>query len=76
FDMHGNVWEWTQDPAFEPLSPVNGRVSRNLLGGAYYVDPAIIRRGSERNHYLPSERITNIGFRPAKTLWPDRPNNY
>lgn len=71
FDMHGNVWEWTQDPTSQALTPVNADSIRVLLGGAYYLDAALVQPNT-RTDYAPVETITNVGFRPART-WSSSP---
>jgi len=76
FDMHGNVWEWTQDCWHETYAgaPADGSSwvagcsasYRVLRGGAWYGIPAILRSASRlRND--PDTRFYNIGFRLART---------
>lgn len=66
FDMHGNLWEWVQNPNSGPISPVRNDVSRVLLGGSfYYLSPFV--RSAGRGNYDPSNRSGNDGFRLART---------
>ena len=76
FDMHGNVWEWTQDCWHDSYvgAPTDGSAwttvcggsYRVLRGGAWYGIPAILRSASRiRND--PDIRFYNIGFRLART---------
>jgi formylglycine-generating enzyme required for sulfatase activity len=64
FDMHGNVWEWTDswyfgsyaiDPKLSPLEKV-------VRGGGWDY-PAHGARSSFRNHLLPSRSLNVLGFR-------------
>jgi formylglycine-generating enzyme required for sulfatase activity len=82
FDMHGNVWNWCQDSyqgdyavskegkvmedeeGSLPIVPTIGRAWR---GGSYNNLP-IILRSATRGKKVPTERINDVGFRPARTL--------
>ena len=56
YDMHGNVWEWTDS---EMQSAENYKIIR---GGSWYDRPQ--RAGSEyRLSYRPYHRVFNVGFR-------------
>jgi formylglycine-generating enzyme required for sulfatase activity len=83
FDMHGNVWQWCHD-AYRTLYPTNAEGatgdiidmkdtlsnnSRVLRGGSFSVQASDVRSAS-RNSYLPANRSTNYGFRPARTFTP------
>ncbi len=76
FDMHGNVWEWTQDcwhnnyvgaptdgNAWTTGCAENGRV---LRGGSWYYSPASLR-SANRGRYIPGSRYSDNGFRLART---------
>ncbi|MFN3744568.1 MAG: formylglycine-generating enzyme family protein [Hyphomicrobiaceae bacterium] len=74
-DMHGNVYEWTQD-CFAALAP--GHVSaapvitndcshRAMRGGGWHSDPRRIQ-SDYRAHNPPDHRDDKIGFRVARTL--------
>ena len=79
YDMHGNVWEWSEDywhrnyegaPADGSAWLSGGRDrSRVVRGGAWYVYPPGLR-AAYRDKVGPSIRIVNIGFRLVKDLTP------
>jgi hypothetical protein len=59
YQVHGNVWEWCEDPYDES--------SRVLRGGSWSYDPDDLR-SAIRLGYRPTLRNLNIGFRIARTL--------
>ena len=73
YDMHGNVWEWTQDwygkkyysqsPDTNPAGAAAGK-SRVLRGGSWFDDARNVRSAC-RGHDEPDGRLNNIGFRCA-----------
>jgi formylglycine-generating enzyme required for sulfatase activity len=75
-DMHGNVYEWTEDcfvPSYEG-APTDGSAVRTaacdkhpIRGAAYYSDPGRIR-SAYRAWQTTDNRGDVIGFRVAKTL--------
>ncbi|MEC9477069.1 MAG: SUMF1/EgtB/PvdO family nonheme iron enzyme [Planctomycetota bacterium] len=78
-DMHGNVWEWTQDnynaafysdPCSSGLDPVydSGMPERVVRGGAYNSNAYTCR--SANRYFLISLVLTNdsVGFRPVFNL--------
>lgn len=67
FDLHGNLWEWVQNPTSGQLSPVNDNAGRVLRGGSFYVHSSGVRSDTRTNHPLASRTDTQ-GFRPARTL--------
>ncbi|MDZ7904314.1 MAG: SUMF1/EgtB/PvdO family nonheme iron enzyme [Rheinheimera sp.] len=77
YDMHGNVWEWTQDCWNESHkgAPANGRAwqqgdctKRVLRGGSWYISPASLRV-SYRSWSLSSDRSSDYGgFRLVKDI--------
>ena len=76
FDMHGNVWEWTQDCWHETYAgaPTDGSAwttgcaenDRVLRGGSWYISPAYLR-SAFRIRNIPGYRGDGIGFRLART---------
>jgi formylglycine-generating enzyme required for sulfatase activity len=77
FDMHGNVWEWTQDCWHETYAgaPADGSAwttgcsgnYRVLRGGSWYGYPADLR-SAIRFRFIPVNRLFYIGFRLARAL--------
>jgi formylglycine-generating enzyme required for sulfatase activity len=74
FDLHGNDWEWCQNTVEGFLDTrndhngykVDNKSNLPLRGGAFYVDPLIVR-SAYRVRYEPAVRDDN-GFRPARTF--------
>ena len=60
-DMHGNVWEWTQDCWQERCE------ERILRSGAWSDEPWMLR-AAFRYRYAPEVQADFIGFRLARTL--------
>lgn len=76
FDMHGNVWEWTQDcwNTSYQNAPSNGSAwesgdcsQRVLRGGSWSKIPAILRSATRFGVSAVNRNII-VGFRPARTL--------
>jgi formylglycine-generating enzyme required for sulfatase activity len=80
FDIHGNVWEWTQDRMQESFPPVmddsedtqlavTDTQCRSRRGGAF-VYGAAFQRAANRDTLgaCPAVRRDNVGFRIARTL--------
>ena len=76
YDMHGNVWEWTQDcwngsykgAPSDGTAWLSGNCSRRVLrGGSWFKYPDILR-SANRNYYSTGFRNSVIGFRLARTL--------
>ncbi|NJM65833.1 MAG: SUMF1/EgtB/PvdO family nonheme iron enzyme [Acaryochloris sp. RU_4_1] len=72
YDMHGNVYEWCLDCWHKNydgaptdgspwLTPKDGDL-RVLRGGSWYNKPRQCR-AANRSHYIPHNRINDIGFR-------------
>lgn len=77
FDMHGNLWEWTQDwfmdfPTETRIDPMNEKPiakGRSYRGGGvatFSGDPLSDSRGSTR----PDSQFFNVGFRVVRSLSP------
>jgi hypothetical protein len=67
FDLHGNSWEWNQNPISGPLSPVQASIGRVLRGGSFD-DRASNVRSALRHNHMPTSRNGPFGFRLAKTI--------
>jgi formylglycine-generating enzyme required for sulfatase activity len=75
-DMHGNVWEWTQDcrnrnydaaPA-DGSAWATGDCSRRVVrGGSWSADPRFLRAAFRFMYSSASVRSLSIGFRVART---------
>jgi formylglycine-generating enzyme required for sulfatase activity len=74
FDMHGNVWEWTNDwyakdfygssPKQNPAGPASG--SEKVLRGGGWVDNASSCKAAKRRSYNPKKNYSDIGFRVVR----------
>jgi formylglycine-generating enzyme required for sulfatase activity len=74
-DVHGNVWEWTQDrfspngypaqPQTDPTGPASG-TQRTVRGGSWHAT-ADGWTSTFRKGYDPEYRGISIGFRVART---------
>jgi len=78
YNVHGNVWEWTEDcwNAENAGNPANGSARTNgdcsrrvLRGGAWNYAPRFLRSAS-RGKYYNTGRDYSIGFRLTRTLQP------
>ncbi|OQW60471.1 MAG: hypothetical protein A4S17_00340 [Proteobacteria bacterium HN_bin10] len=61
YDMHGNVWEWVEDCYYSSCS------AHFLRGGTWNSDPEILR-SANAGGYESVHRVSNIGFRVARTV--------
>jgi formylglycine-generating enzyme required for sulfatase activity len=76
FDMHGNVWTWTQDPAFlypsgrvedkEDIRYIEDKINR-CFRGASFSYPAPEVRSAFRYSGRPMVRNLIVGVRPCRT---------
>lgn len=71
-DMHGNVWEWVQDPwhndykdAPDSSAPweVDGDMNRRVLRGGSWSVPPNGLHSTYRLDYGPDSRLSSFGFR-------------
>ena len=77
FDVHGNVWEWTQDCWHETYAgaPADGSAwttgcsgnYRVLRGGSWGNSPAILR-SADRIWYIRGGQFSSFGFRLARDM--------
>ena len=76
YDMHGNVWEWTQDclnssyqgAPSDGTAWLSGNCSRRVLrGGSWSINPNYLRSANRINNST-GNRYDNLGFRLARTL--------
>ncbi len=83
FDMHGNNFEWCQDAYkarreagdgkavedMEVTGDIRDENTRVLRSGSFS-NPAAIERSAARLYSVPANRISDHGFRPARTVAP------
>jgi formylglycine-generating enzyme required for sulfatase activity len=72
--MHGNAWEWCQDRENdtrakdkEDIVGSQNQESRVLRGGSFSVQASNVR-SAHRSYIAPANRVSNFGFRPARTF--------
>jgi formylglycine-generating enzyme required for sulfatase activity len=78
YQVHGNVWEWTEDCRSATYSdtPTDGSAYtsgecnyRMVRGGSWYAFPRFLRSAS-RGWDSTTSRSSYSGFRVARTLFP------
>jgi formylglycine-generating enzyme required for sulfatase activity len=78
YNVHGNVWEWTEDCWNDSNTgnPGDGRARttgncgpRVVRGGSWYGDPRFLR-SAYRSGFPTVARFNYLGFRLARTLHP------
>jgi formylglycine-generating enzyme required for sulfatase activity len=70
YDMVGNVWEWTGS-AYCPYDHPGCADTRKVIrGGSWSVVDSLFVRLTDRSAADPSNRITNVGFRCARSPSP------
>ncbi len=75
-EMHGNVWEFCQDPwrddhrnrASDGGAPARGRNRRIVVKGGSWFDAAVFARSAARRPRLRDELDVNLGFRVLREL--------
>ena len=81
YDMLGNAWEWCQDSVAyyapepggkasedkEEKKDITDDLSRVLRGGSFYYNAAYVR-SAVRIWNRPTYRVSDVGFRPARTF--------
>jgi len=75
YDMHGNVWEWTEDcynanyngAPSEGTAWTSGDCGRRMLRGGGWVYVPQDLRSAVRLGNFPASRVSNYGFRLART---------
>ena len=78
-DMHGNVWEWVEDPWHDNYggAPINGsawteggEASRRVVRGGSWLDDPESLRSADRDGSSSDNRSFDLGFRVGRTLTP------
>jgi formylglycine-generating enzyme required for sulfatase activity len=74
YDLHGNVWEWTQD-SWDGVSPLKGGIdplgtggSLRVIRGGSWSNGAQALRSAYRNLWWPGDRNNVVGFRLVRAL--------
>jgi formylglycine-generating enzyme required for sulfatase activity len=83
FDLHGNVWNWCQESYKSYPTPKDGEgiedneddlvivsTAGRLLRGGSISNRAPITRSARRGWIVPSDRTSDVGFRPVRTFTP------
>ena len=76
YDMHGNVWEWTQDcwnssyqgAPSDGTAWLSGECSRRVLRGGSWSNIPNGLRSANRGYITTGDRYSFFGFRLARTL--------
>ena len=77
YDMHGNVWEWVEDDYHDNYegAPNDGRTWVDKTRGAYrvvrggsWLSGAQVCRSASRFNRMPDSRLSNLGFRLARSV--------
>ena len=76
YDMHGNVWEWTQDcrngsykdAPSDGTAWLSGNCGRRVLRGGSWISDPVNLRSADRSYITTGIRNNNYGFRLARTL--------
>ena len=78
YDVHGNIWDWTEDCWNDSNSGnpgdgsarMSGDCSQRVLRGGSWINSPNYLRAARRIKYGTSYRDNSIGFRVARTLTP------
>ena len=84
FDMHGNVWSWCQGEYQGDYAGSKGgkaledeedglqiaSTNFHVLRGGSFLNQASLVRCATRNGFVPTTRLSLVGFRPARTFTP------
>jgi len=62
FDMHGNVWEWSNDTFMD----AEGATMRRFLGGSWQNQPQYFGAGFRVALHPPTNRFNGLGLRVAR----------
>ncbi|MDR1460833.1 MAG: formylglycine-generating enzyme family protein [Campylobacteraceae bacterium] len=77
YDMHGNVWEWTEDfydPEYYTKSPLKDPINREsslkniTIRGGSWINSAEHLRSTVRYYKAPTAKEDNLGFRVVFTI--------
>jgi formylglycine-generating enzyme required for sulfatase activity len=76
YDMHGNVWQWTDDCFHDSYrdAPTDGSAwtmgdcNRRILRGGSWSSPSLALRSAVRDRNSSDHRYMTYGFRAARTL--------
>jgi formylglycine-generating enzyme required for sulfatase activity len=76
YDMHGNVWQWTDDCFSDSYrdAPTDGSAwtigdcNRHILRGGSWSSPSLALRSAVRQRNYSDYRYMTYGFRAARTL--------
>jgi formylglycine-generating enzyme required for sulfatase activity len=77
FDMHGNIREWMEDKWHGNYNgaPTDGsawvdkkRAERRVIRGGSFDFGAANCRSARRPSWIPGNRSSNLGFRPARSI--------
>ena len=71
YDMHGNVWEWTEDcwhrsydnAPSDGSAWLTGDCRERVVRGGSFIDSPMNIRSAVRSYYEPTRKDANIGFR-------------
>jgi len=66
-DVHGNVWEWTED-CYGRYTDVYSDCSRRVIRGGSWLNDRRVLRAAKRISVRPHKRSDSIGFRLARTI--------